>query len=124
MSNLTSLDLTFPMLEYGKTETPWDLAPLLYSGGAGAKVKTVRSEITSGVLGDLLLERVELVKELHDCLTDDLVGGGSRFSANNKIGALRKFFQWVDQCERPLSIDTVTEEYLRWAEHLLQHRRG
>lgn len=123
MSNLTSLDLTFPMLEYGKTETPWDLAPLLYSGGAGAKVKTVRSEITSGVLGDLLLERVELVKELHDCLADDLVGGGSRFSANNKIGALRKFFQWVDQCERSLSIDTVAEEYLGWAEHLLQRHR-
>lgn len=123
MSNLTSLDLTFPMLEYGKTETPWDLAPLLYSGGAGAKVKTVRSEITSGVLGDLLLERAELVKELHDCLTDDLVGGGSRFSAHNKIGALRRFFQWVDQCERPLSIDTVAEEYLGWAEHLLQRHR-
>jgi hypothetical protein len=120
MSNLTSSDLTFPMLEYGKNETPWDLAPLLYSGGAAAKVKTVRSEIMSGTFGDPLLERSELVNRLHDCLTDDLAGGGSRFSANNKIGALRKFFQWVDQCERPLSIDTVVEAYLRWAEHLLQ----
>ena len=123
MSNLTSSDLTFPMLEYGKNETPWDLAPLLYSGGAAAKVKTVRSEIMSGTFGDPLLERSELVNRLHDCLTDDLAGGGSRFSANNKIGALRKFFQWVDQCERPLSIDTVVEAYLRWAEHLLQRHR-
>lgn len=123
MSNLTSLDLTFPMLEYGKNETPWDLAPLLYRGGAEAKVKTVRSEITSGALGDPLLERSELVKGLHDCLTDDLSGGGSRFSAKNKIGALRKFFQWVDQCGRPLSVDSVAEAYLGWAEHFLQRHR-
>lgn len=34
MNNLTFSDLTFPMLEYAKNETPWDLAPLLYSGGA------------------------------------------------------------------------------------------
>ncbi|MFV9495318.1 hypothetical protein ACNUI5_27905 [Pseudomonas aeruginosa] len=79
MNNLTFSDLTFPMLEYAKNETPWDLAPLLYSGGAKAKVKTVRSEITSGALSDPLLERVELVKGLHDCLTDDLVGGGAAF---------------------------------------------
>ncbi|QHF43065.1 hypothetical protein PspS35_04430 [Pseudomonas sp. S35] len=123
MNNLTFSDLTFPTLEYAKNETPWDMAPLLYNGGAKAKVKTVRSEITSGALGDLLLERVELVKGLHDCLTDDLAGGGSRFSANNKIGALRKFFQWVDQCGRPLSVDSVAEAYLGWAEHLLQRHR-
>ncbi|WP_445939390.1 hypothetical protein [Pseudomonas sp.] len=72
MSNLTALGLTFPMLEYGKNETPWDLAPLLYRGGAEAKVKTVRSEITSGAFGDPLLERSELVKGLHDCLIGDL----------------------------------------------------
>lgn len=111
------------MLEYGKNETPWDLTPLLYSGGAAAKVKTVRREITSGSLGDPSVERSELVKRLHDCLIDDLVGGGSRFSANNKIGALRRFFQWVDQYEHPLSIDTVVEAYLGWAEHLLQRHR-
>lgn len=79
MNNLTFSDLTFPMLEYGKNETPWDLAPLLYSGGAKAKVKTVRSEITSGALGVPLLDRVEFVKRLHDCLTDDLVGGEAAF---------------------------------------------
>ena len=93
------------MLEYAKNETPWDLTPFLYSGGAKAKVKTVRNEITSGVLGDPLLERVELVKELHECLADDLVGGGSRFSANNKIGSLRQFFRWADQSGRQLSFD-------------------
>lgn len=123
MNNLTFSDLTFPMLEYATNQTPWDMAPLLYNGGAKAKVKTVRSEITSGALGDPLLERVELVKGLHDCLTDDLAGGGSRFSANNKIGALRKFFQWVDQRGRPLSVDSVAEAYLGWAEHLLQRHR-
>ena len=123
MNNRTSSDLTFPMLEYAKNETPWDLTPFLYSGGAKAKVKTVRNEITSGVLGDPLLERVELVKELHECLADDLVGGGSRFSANNKIGSLRQFFRWADQSGRQLSIDKVAQAYLGWAEHLLHRHR-
>lgn len=123
MNNPASSDLAFPMLEYGKNETPWDLAPLLYNGGAVTNVKTVRVEIASGALGDPLPERVELVKALHDCLTDDLVGGGSRLSANNKIGALRKFFQWADQYARSLSIETVAQVYLDWAEHLLQRHR-
>nr|WP_180205647.1 site-specific integrase [Pseudomonas sp. SbOxS1]NYU05637.1 site-specific integrase [Pseudomonas sp. SbOxS1] len=111
------------MLEYGKQQTPWDLAPLLYRGGAATNVKVVRNKIAAGALGGPLSERVELVKGLHNCFTGDLVGGGSRFSANNKIGALRKLFEWADQFEGPLNIETAPRVYLAWTEHLLQLHR-
>lgn len=123
MTDLISLDLTFPMLKYGRGETPWDLAPFLYRGGAKTRVKAVSREISSGNLGVALLERVELVKGLHCCLVEDLVGGGSRYSAKNKIFSMRKFFQWVDQCGRKLNIEEVGQAYLEWTDHLLQRHR-
>ena len=45
----SNIDLTFPMLEYGTTETPWDFRPLLFRGGAAAKVKYVARLIAQGL---------------------------------------------------------------------------
>jgi hypothetical protein len=66
-----------------------------------------------------LTERIELVTRLHEQITGDLVGGGSRFSAKNKIGALRSFFTWCDSAGDSLSLDTVADTFIRWTEHLL-----
>ncbi|HCI6092830.1 TPA: site-specific integrase [Klebsiella pneumoniae] len=115
------IELTFPMLEYGATETPWDLLPLLFRGGAAAKVKRVARQIAQGELGHLLTERVGLVIQLHEQLTDDLAGGGSRFSTKNKINALRTFFSWSDSEGVDLSLETVADTYIRWSDYLL-HR--
>ncbi|RTX50465.1 site-specific integrase, partial [Pseudomonas aeruginosa] len=62
----SEIDLTFPMLEYGATETPWDLRPLLFRGGAASKVKHVARQIAQGELGSLLPERIELVARLYE----------------------------------------------------------
>ena len=89
----SEFDLTFPMLEYGATETPWDLRPLLFRGGAAAKVKHVGRQIAQGELGSPLPERFELVTQLHEHMTDDLAGGGSRFSvhcADSLPGSIQK----------------------------------
>ena len=118
--NNSKFDLTFPMLEYGTSETPWDLQPWLFLGGAGAKVKYVHQQISRGDLGSPLLERLELVKRLHEHITDDLIGGGSRFSALNKIQALRKLFAWVDLENVHFSLDTAASIFIRWTNHLLQ----
>ena len=32
-------DLTFPQVELGRRETPWDLLPLLYRGGGAANAE-------------------------------------------------------------------------------------
>lgn len=44
-------NLTFPEMIYGEQETPWDLRPLLYKGGAGTNVRTVDAKIEAGHLG-------------------------------------------------------------------------
>lgn len=121
--NSSELDLTFQMLEYGATETPWDLRPLLFRGGAAAKVKHVGRQIAQGELGNLLPERIELVTRLHEHLTGDLTGGGSRFSAQNKIGTLRQFFAWSDSQNVELNLDTVANTFISWTDHLLQRHR-
>lgn len=116
--NSSDIDLTFPMLEYGATETSWDLRPLLFRGGAAAKVKHVARQIARGEMGTPLPERIELVTRLHQLIADDLTGGGSRFSAKNKIGVLRKFFAWIDSEAGNLSFESVADTFIRWTEHL------
>ncbi|MCW6596095.1 site-specific integrase [Yersinia ruckeri] len=117
----SNIDLTFPMLEYGATETPWNLRPLLFRGGAAAKVKHVARQIAQSEFGSPLRERIKLVKLLHEHLAGDLAGGGSRFSAQNKIGALRNFFAWSDSEGGSLSLETVANTFIRWTDHL-RHR--
>ncbi len=109
------------MLEYGATETPWDLRPLLFRGGAAAKVKKAVRQVGQGEFGNPLTERIELVIKLHELLASDLAGGGSRFSAHNKIYALRCFFAWSDSVGGNLSIETVADTFIHWSEYL-RHR--
>ncbi|ARS52872.1 MULTISPECIES: integrase [Kushneria] len=122
MSSCT-VDLTFTILEYGIHERPWDLRPLLYRGGAAAKTKKVDSQIDQGELGQLLPERIELVMRLHEHMAADLAGGGSRYSAQNKIAALRRFFAWSDATGEKLDLETVSDTFIRWTDHLLHRYR-
>lgn len=119
----TDIDLTFPMVQHGIGETPWDLNPLLYRGGASIRANRVKLQIDSGELGSPSPERVALVVRLHEHISDDLVAGGSRISAHNKIFALRQFFAWCDVKAMPLSIQTVTNSFVLWSDYLLQCHR-
>ncbi len=92
-------------------------------GGAAAKINEVARLIMQGELGSPLLERVELVQRLHGDMVGDLVGGGSRFSLQNKIGAIRQFFAWGDLDGSVLSLDTVADSYVRWTDRLLHRYR-
>ncbi len=76
-------DLTFPMLAYGKDETPLDLRPLLYKGGAGTNAKLVSVRIDAGELGIPLENRIEVVQQMHEVFSDFL-GRGGRHSSNHK----------------------------------------
>ncbi|ELQ00315.1 site-specific integrase [Pseudomonas syringae] len=119
----SEVDLTFPILEYGAAETPWNLRSLLFRGGAAAKVKNVGRQIEQGELGTLLTERIELVTRLHEHMSDDLAGGGSRISTLNKILALRRFFAWCDLEGVDLSLQTVANTFVHWTDYLLSLHR-
>lgn len=118
------VDLRFPMLQYGRTQTPWDLSPFLYRGGASIRVDRAEGVIRRGELGGYLKERVPLVLKIHALLSNDLVEGRSRSSAHSKISALRRFFTWCDERDIPLSLEDVASSYLRWSDYLLQSYRA
>ncbi|EIM17030.1 hypothetical protein PchlO6_6035 [Pseudomonas chlororaphis O6] len=123
MDKQPDTDLSFPMLTYGKTETPWDLKPLLYLGGAALNKKSAAIKIAQNEIGDLLIDRIELVQRLHSNLVDDLARGGSRFSVENKVQCLRRFFAWADREKLGLSLDSISDTFLRWADHQLHRMR-
>ena len=69
MGDVIIPDLTFPMVEYGKHETPWDLRALLFKGGAKENPRSVFIQIAAGELGSPLIERIELVERIHEAMT-------------------------------------------------------
>lgn len=123
MRDVAISDLTFPMVEYGKQETLWDLRILLYKGGAKGHPKMVFNQIAVGELGSLQIERIELVKRIHEAMTTRLVGGGSKASAFNTRQNLRKFFAWADKLEQLVSLETVEDIFRHWCDFLLNRQR-
>jgi len=116
-------DLTFPMVAYGRNETPWDLRVLLYKGGAGADYRKVFQSIARGALGCPLLERLELVKRIYEEMTASLVKGGARDTARTIFRRLRGFFAWADLHNAELTLEAVEASYRHWCDFLLHRVR-
>lgn len=112
-------DLTFPMVKFGKSATPWDLRPLLYKGGAKALVNKTASLIDAGALGPLIVERIDLVQKIHEEIKASIVGGGSWNTAKVQIVHLRNFFGIADSSGLPMNLETVASAYVHWIDYLL-----
>jgi len=123
MHDLYLPDLTFPMVAYGRTETPWDLKVLLYKGGTKASPKAVFNQIAAGKLGRPVIERVELICNLHEAITAGLVGGGATATAFSSLRRLKSFFRWADDGGHSLSLETVEVTYRHWCDFLLHRVR-
>lgn len=116
-------DLSFPMVRLGPKETPWNLRCLLYRGGAAATINQLAGLIAAGRLGAPVWERMDLVQRIHTEITVALVGGRSKETARNNIYCLRRFFAWADEVDVALTLDTVAQAFIRWADHLLHRQR-
>lgn len=116
-------DLTLPDVKLGEYETPWDLRPLLYKGGAKARANKVAGMIDAGELGYPLVERIKLLEKIHEEIHAALAGGGSKETARTLIEYLRNFFGWADTSSHTLSLDTVANTYLHWTDQLLHRVR-
>lgn len=123
MPSDTLLDLTFPGIEYTVNETPWNLAPLLYRGGAAVYVSKAAATVASGQLGAAISDRLPLLERLHDDLSGTIAGGGSRASVKATIYALRQFYSWADMVGRCPRLDTVEQDFVAYSEHLLHRAR-
>jgi integrase len=116
-------ELTFARVAYGNTETPWDLRPLLYRGGAAANVKKVAALIAQGKLGAPILDRLPLVQKFHEEVDGNIAGGGSQSTAFNCIWRLRTFYAWADGSGRSPTVDSVERDFIEYTEHLLHRER-
>ena len=122
MRDMAVPDLTFPMVEYGKQETPWDLRVLLYKGGAKGNPRMVFNQMAAGDLGRPLVERMELVKRIHETMVARLVGGGAKSTAFSSLRRLREFFAWSDEFEQVISPQTVENAYRKWCDFLVNRQ--
>lgn len=123
MRDVAIPDLTFPMVEYGRLEARWDLRVLLYRGAAKANARTVFNQMAAGELGRPLIDRLELIKRLHEAMTARLEGGGAKASAISSLRRLREFFAWADEFEHQVSLETVEDAFRHWAEYLVNRVR-
>lgn len=118
-------EMTFPMVGYGRNETPLDLRVLLYKGASAAHYRTTFVGIADGKFGRPQIERIALVKRIHEEIAARLVSGGdgARTTAFNTFRKLRVFVAWIDRLEQPLSLDTVETTYRHWADFLFNRVR-
>lgn len=120
MFDLRLPDLTFPGVVYGPQETPWDLRCLLYRGGAAANARNVGAMIDAGELGQPLVERIDLVQQMHEVIANYLGRGGRRSSALSFVEKLRLFTRWADETCNTLDLTSVESCYLNWTDALKQ----
>lgn len=123
MLELAIPDLTFPMVQYGFHETPWDLRVLLYRGGAKENLRLVFNKMAEGKFGPPIIERIELVNRIHQEMTARLTGGGTKRTAFSTLRCLREFFAWADEFGLALSLETVEDTYRHWCDFLLSRVR-
>lgn len=116
-------NLTFPEVTFGKRDTPWDLRRLLYKGGAGTLASNVGKKIDAGALGRPLEERIELVRQIHEVLSNALGRGARRATVKTRIDQLMKFFRWADETGTKLDLELVDRSYLLWTDALLQRAK-
>lgn len=116
-------DLTFPSVHYGPHETPWDFTVLLYAGGASSDTRLVAELIADGKLGELQLERLELVVGLHAEVAASLAGGNSRDAAKHNVRLVRQLFAFADRTARSLTVHDITDTYCAWSDWLHQRTR-
>lgn len=116
-------DLTFPDLTCGKDEIPLDLRRLLYKGGVGTKARIVDEKIDAGELGRPLIERIELVRQMHEVLANALGRGGRRASLESYIDCLNLFFGWADTTGTLMELSSIEGSYLQWTDALLHRVR-
>ena len=115
--------LTFPTVTYGALETPLDLTPLLYTGGAKENKRIVARRIAGGQLGPLRKERLEVLTQFHEIFLGKLAGGGSEHSLRTEINCLRHFYSWADEASAPITTTTLESTYYQWSDALINRIR-
>ncbi|WP_439892844.1 site-specific integrase (plasmid) [Ralstonia sp. 25C] len=120
-NNIPNLEISGMPL--GKHETQWDLVKWLYVGGAGTRLNRVYESIKSGMLGEVISERIILITSIRDCINLKIESGSAFASVRSYLQRMNIFIKWVDDCGHLLSMDTAIDLYTRWTDALLHRLR-
>lgn len=98
----------------------FNLNRFLYVGGAAVnlKSKAARRLETGELRGKPCLERAPLLEAIKERIESKLESGDSIQTATDDITQIRGFYQFLDQQERPATLDELETNYLDYAEHL------
>lgn len=124
MPEISIPDLSFPGVNFGPQETPWNLQAWLHRNGAAVPINKVNALVQSGSLGHPLPERIELVFQIREILLNYLQAGGRRQTVRSCLEKLKIFFTWADQyTAKKLSLSTAEEMYRHWCDDLIHRVR-
>lgn len=113
------LDLRLIEIDVGSHGTVWDLTPWLHKGGSDIERRLFSKYIKSGHQSELLPERIELVKKLHERFKTLLALGRSQHYVKALLYNTSRFITWADKyVSAPLSLITTEQAFLEWSEHL------
>lgn len=116
-------ELVLNNVNYGSSESKWDLKPLLYVGGCDCNVRKVNELIDNGLL-EAIPQRLDVVVRLHETLSAKVEGGASRYTIRSKIHCLRSFYSWGDAQGYSFDIENISEKYIEWTAYLLYRTRN
>lgn len=116
-------DLTLSKVAYGRHEIQRDLRVLLYRGSAKAPLREVAALIKAGKLGLPVGERITLVVRLHEKINADLVAGGAKATAFDRVSRIWTFFAWAEESGNPLTLEEIETTYRRYVDNLLERIR-
>lgn len=114
---------SFPTAVFGVQQIPWNLAPLLYFGAAGAEIRGIIEKIRRGDFGKVILDRVPLIDLLHENLNHRVISGQSLLTTRSRIINLRNFFSWCETNDRGISLGELEESFIAWSNYLLRRVR-
>lgn len=98
-----------------------DLKRFIYVGGASCDAKRDAGLVE---LGELRIERLDLVVAIRDEIEADLIMGRSPDSVLSLLSTLKKFFVYVDVNGLFCDVDNLESNYLDYSEYLFMQAYG
>jgi len=116
-------DLTFPTVNFGSKEHPWNFAIFLYKGASSLTIGKFNKALNENKLGEPLLERLVLITKLHDEVNADLVSGKSKETIKTLYYKLKDLFSWLDNNKENVTLENIEKLYFEWCDHLSYRQR-
>ncbi|MDR6679507.1 hypothetical protein [Pseudomonas oryzihabitans] len=115
---MNELDYEVSNIKYSSLHVPYALGIFLYRGGAKLNRRTSYRLMQEGNLGEPIMERLSIVKALHDYLEGKITGGMPRDTLRTVFNGVRSFFNYIDSKELKVSMEDLADVFISWGRYL------